>query len=761
MSIELNDYIEDSITKAFVTVNNKIQPKLTELQGRYSTNGYFMLGRGDAYTMSNYTDPNELLLRRQAAFAYAFNRMEYMGHRYNKLSSDDPIESDSVTFNTTIIMDDNRLTGESYDLQIIDRSSYSSSTDTVTTRLSFIANQTNGMRTYRGTYNGTKVGSADATGTCTLDELLPATFTTTTDRIRFKGTGSTGVTYDMIRFIDNTNDDYGYGIAIGGGGPVIIGGGESAATVLADTTNWPTSGGQEITVIGADGTITFLSNLQNGTSSSRKFTMDSNGSMYINSGGLFVGANKRNTYSESGAVIHPDGYICLSNSTSVGSRGGVYFAYNNQSSATSYIREYSSGYLQIHNNLMVDNAVLVGSTPKTDYYTQSGVGLAPNGNITLTGTTTTGVGAGLYFAYNGSSSYSQWMRAAYNSTYGGYLEVSPSLIANYHVRAIGAGEHFCEAWNTTTGIRCLLDVNGSYIQGLWSNGYNTGGTNHDTWTTTNFASSTMWMIYRGYDGKVNINNLATGVNVYGHLQCSSTLQATGNIQAKASGVHCYAESSTTGCYVSCYSASDGTHGIYSNGFWSGSNGPFTSQGKWLIRRGTDNNVMVKANYDATTMGMPIITNSTYNNVMGLIDCSGNAQVRFYGRWASTSLGYRYVTVTTSDPRLKENIKECNTDALDIINKIKLYSFDWKADNNHWDIGYIAPELEDIDHNLVIIPKQDDDKDGYYSVNDFYLSGVQTKAIQELSAENDKLKEEISQLKETLSNINEKLKKLEV
>lgn len=37
-------------------------------------------------------------------------------------------------------------------------------------------------------------------------------------------------TYKMIDFIDNTSDTYGNGIAIGGGGQTIIGGGESATT---------------------------------------------------------------------------------------------------------------------------------------------------------------------------------------------------------------------------------------------------------------------------------------------------------------------------------------------------------------------------------------------------------------------------------------------------------------------------------------------------------------------------------------------------
>jgi len=37
----------------------------------------------------------------------------------------------------------------------------------------------------------------------------------------------------MIKFIDNTADTYGNGIAIGGGGLVVIGGGESSNVMTA------------------------------------------------------------------------------------------------------------------------------------------------------------------------------------------------------------------------------------------------------------------------------------------------------------------------------------------------------------------------------------------------------------------------------------------------------------------------------------------------------------------------------------------------
>lgn len=91
--------------------------------------------------------------------------------------------------------------------------------------------------------------------------------------------GYTGsqATYTMITFINNTTDTYGNGIAIGGGGLTIIGGGESASVIAAQHT----SGGDENMCIGNDQSIDFYSNLQNGWSSRKEMSFSTDGNLYI------------------------------------------------------------------------------------------------------------------------------------------------------------------------------------------------------------------------------------------------------------------------------------------------------------------------------------------------------------------------------------------------------------------------------------------------------------------------------------------------
>lgn len=92
-------------------------------------------------------------------------------------------------------------------------------------------------------------------------------------------------TRDMIKFINNTSDPYGNGIAIGGGGLTIIGSGESSDVVMGQHS----SGGDENMIIAGDGNIDFYSNLQDGWKYGKHMYLDTNGFLftpsYINIGG--------------------------------------------------------------------------------------------------------------------------------------------------------------------------------------------------------------------------------------------------------------------------------------------------------------------------------------------------------------------------------------------------------------------------------------------------------------------------------------------
>ena len=96
--------------------------------------------------------------------------------------------------------------------------------------------------------------------------------------------------------------------------------------------------------------------------------------------------------------------------------------------------------------------------------------------------------------------------------------------------------------------------------------------------------------------------------------------------------------------------------------------------------------------------------------------------------------------SSSDIRLKENVKDCEIKALPFIQKIRMRQFDWKENGLHQDCGFIADELEQLDENLSIGGGYEEDGTmNEKSVNDFYLLGYMVKAMQEMQAEIDYLK----------------------
>lgn len=110
-------------------------------------------------------------------------------------------------------------------------------------------------------------------------------------------------------------------------------------------------------------------------------------------------------------------------------------------------------------------------------------------------------------------------------------------------------------------------------------------------------------------------------------------------------------------------------------------------------------------------------------------------------------GYQIQTAQ-SDERIKDNIEDCEVDALPIINKIRMKQFDWNKEKSgnegHVDIGFIAQEIEKEYDKLVIHSiNPNGDTYGIDLLNTLALS---VKAIQELSNKVDELENEIKKLK---------------
>jgi len=145
------------------------------------------------------------------------------------------------------------------------------------------------------------------------------------------------------------------------------------------------------------------------------------------------------------------------------------------------------------------------------------------------------------------------------------------------------------------------------------------------------------------------------------------------------------------------------------GIWLNGDGTswFTANSDYPVginRKGTDGNVMVFTNDQATA---------------GSISVSG------------TSTSYN----TSSDYRLKEDLQDFA--GLDMVSKIPVYDFKWKSDESR-SYGVMAHELQEVLPQAVVGEK---DAEKMQEVDYSKIVPLLLKSIQELKAEVDKLKQE--------------------
>ena len=132
----------------------------------------------------------------------------------------------------------------------------------------------------------------------------------------------------------------------------------------------------------------------------------------------------------------------------------------------------------------------------------------------------------------------------------------------------------------------------------------------------------------------------------------------------------------------------------------------------------------------------------------------NYRLGVKAQWGGSSyaMHYIYTNLNISDIRLKENVKNSETDALETVNQMKVRQFDWKERMGGWhqNIGFVADELEEIDPNLALGGGYDENGEmDVKQINSPYLLNYAIKAIQELSAKVDEQEKRIKELERRL------------
>lgn len=224
------------------------------------------------------------------------------------------------------------------------------------------------------------------------------------------------------------------------------------------------------------------------------------------------------------------------------------------------------------------------------------------------------------------------------------------------------------------------------------------------------------LIYLAANNNVRINSDTSGVT-----QIVSNTEVTGSIKATA------AINSTGGAIIAnnCTTWNGGVAG----GFLS-------TNGRCGLVSGTSSDY-------------PNVTFSKNKNTSGAtVLRANNTGTTTYTLTLPNSTGT--LAVSSSDIRLKENIKDVEVSGLDLINKIKLHQFDWLEEGHdgapHWNIGVIADELEELDPNLASGGGYEEDGSlNVKSIEIPYLLGYVIGSIQEISAKLDALEARIDSI----------------
>lgn len=132
--------------------------------------------------------------------------------------------------------------------------------------------------------------------------------------------------------------------------------------------------------------------------------------------------------------------------------------------------------------------------------------------------------------------------------------------------------------------------------------------------------------------------------------------------------------------------------------------------------------------------------------------SNKAALTVSAQWGSSN----YTTNTlyndsASDIRLKENVLDCEINALDAVCKMPVCSFDWKETGVHQPLGLVADDIEKIDPLLVLGGGENEDGSmNVKQIDRLLLTEYAIKAIQELSAVVKKQCDKIRELEGKLS-----------
>lgn len=153
-----------------------------------------------------------------------------------------------------------------------------------------------------------------------------------------------------------------------------------------------------------------------------------------------------------------------------------------------------------------------------------------------------------------------------------------------------------------------------------------------------------------------------------------------------------------------------------------------------------------------TYRRPIASASGNKSRVAVLQGISNNKIVIKAQYNSTDFTNATFTASSSDIRLKEDVKDSSVNALSKIMQMQIRKFNWKQTGVHQELGCVADELELIDPLLTTGGGYDDDGTmNIKSIDTLLLSEYAIKGIQELYKQNKHQQKRIEYLESQLKN----------
>lgn len=149
---------------------------------------------------------------------------------------------------------------------------------------------------------------------------------------------------------------------------------------------------------------------------------------------------------------------------------------------------------------------------------------------------------------------------------------------------------------------------------------------------------------------------------------------------------------------------------------------------------------------------PVASAGSNKSRVAILQGTSNNKIVIKAQYNSTNFTNVTFTGSSSDVRLKKDIKDSSVNALSKIMQMQIREFNWKQTGVHQELGCVADELELIDPLLTVGGGYDDDGTmNIKSIDTLLLSEYAIKGIQELYRQNKQQQKRIEYLELQLNN----------